>query len=136
MLNENRVEKVNRLKAAEKDRDGLAGKKAEVEAVIDREQQIRKRQNIIFQLQESSALAKVTSYQVKRNETKALLDQHCAKKKDSEEELLSLERTYASKKSEYDIVKKELDEAQSVRSQRNRIKLTLKKKHYLLQSFI
>lgn len=109
------MEKVNRLKSAEKDRDGLSSKKAEVEAVIDREQQIRKRQNIIFQLHERSALAKVLSFEVKRNETKALLDQHCAKKKDGEEELLLLEKTYASKKSEYDIVKKELDEAQSVR---------------------
>ena len=37
-----------------------------------------------------------------------------AKKKEGEEELLSLEKAYSTKKAEYDAVKKELDNAQAV----------------------
>lgn len=114
LLNEKRVDKVDRLKAAEKDRDGLADKKKEVEEVMERERQIRKRQNVIYQLHESTAMAKVKQFVVKRDDARASLEQERLKKKDGEDELVSLEKAYASKKAQYDAVKKELDDAQSV----------------------
>jgi hypothetical protein len=51
---------------------------------------------------------------VKRDDARASLEQERLKKKDGEEELVSLEKAYASKKAQYDAVKKELDDAQSV----------------------
>lgn len=115
-LNEKRVDKVDRLKAAEKDRDGLTDKKKEVEEVMERERQIRKRQNVIYQLHENTAMAKVKQFVVKRDDARASLEQERLKKKDGEEELVSLEKAYTSKKAQYDAVKKELDDAQSVRN--------------------
>jgi hypothetical protein len=114
LLNEKRVDKVDRLKAAEKDRDGLADKKKVVEEVMERERQIRKRQNVIYQLHENTAMAKVKQFVVKRDDARASLEQERSKKKNGEEELVSLEKAYASKKAQYDAVKKELDDAQSV----------------------
>jgi structural maintenance of chromosome 4 len=51
VLNEERVEKVNRLKVAEKERDGLSSSKEEAEAYMEKERDIRRRKNILYQVE-------------------------------------------------------------------------------------
>lgn len=49
-LTEVRQEKLNRVKAAEKEKDGLAGAKAEAEALVSKDREIRRKRNVLFQI--------------------------------------------------------------------------------------
>ena len=118
-MNEKRVEKVNRLRSADKEREELVEEKDKVEKRRQQEQQIRERQSVLYQLEESLALSKVKHYVVEKEKAQALLELEKAKKQEGEEELLSLEKAYSSKKAEYDSVKKELDDAQAVSNLRS-----------------
>ena len=49
-LTEVRQEKLNRVKAVEKEKDNLEGAKQEAEALLGKEREIRKKQNILYQI--------------------------------------------------------------------------------------
>lgn len=52
-LTEQRQEKLNRVKAVEQEKDSLEGAKLEAEALLQKEREIRRKQNILYQLYES-----------------------------------------------------------------------------------
>lgn len=52
-LTEQRQEKLNRVKALEQEKDSLEGAKLEAEALLQKEREIRRKQNILYQLYES-----------------------------------------------------------------------------------
>ena len=113
-LNEQRVDKVNRLKKAEKDRDELSSSKEGAEAYIAREQKIRIRQNVLYQVHESTALDNVRQFTTRKDEAKAQLEHERSKMKDGEKELSALETAYVAKKAEYDAVCEERNGVMSV----------------------
>ena len=49
-LSEQRQEKLNRVKAVEKEKEGLEGAKLEAEALLSKEREIRRKQNVLFQI--------------------------------------------------------------------------------------
>jgi deoxycytidine triphosphate deaminase len=81
---------------------------------MEREREIRRRKNVMLQLQESSALLNVKEFAVRRNEAKAQLDQEKSNMKDGEQQLVILEKEYEAKKKDYDTVMKELEGANLV----------------------
>ena len=112
-FNEQRVEKVTRLKAAEKERDNLSGSKAEAEAFLGKEKEIRRLKNALYQAHEAVALDNIKDFIVRRDEAKEKLEKERLKQKDSESELEQMESTYTATKKEHDQVKKELDSAEA-----------------------
>ena len=86
-MNEQRTEKVNRLKVAEKDRDNLSDSKAEAEAFMAKERDIRKKKNVLYQVYEKVALDNVEKYTTSRNELVAKLDEEQSKIRKSEDVL-------------------------------------------------
>jgi len=55
-MNEQRVEKVNKLKIAEKERDNLSGSKLEAELFLEKEREIRRKKNVLYQILENIAV--------------------------------------------------------------------------------
>jgi len=55
-MNEQRVEKVNKLKIAEKERDNLSDSKIEAELFLEKEREIRRKKNVLYQILESIAV--------------------------------------------------------------------------------
>jgi structural maintenance of chromosome 4 len=113
-INDQRVEKVNRLKLAEKDRDNLLDSKVEAETFIEKEKNIRRKKNILYQLNELAAAdvaqqakAKVTQIQEKLQTIKS--DKDSADKRRAE-----IEKQYESVKTERAKIEKELHSSTTV----------------------
>jgi structural maintenance of chromosome 4 len=58
-LSEQRTEKLNRLKAAEKEKESLEGAKTEAEAFLQKERELRAQRNVLYQISISEAEANV-----------------------------------------------------------------------------
>jgi chromosome segregation ATPase len=108
------VEKVNRLKMAEKDRDNLLDSKVEAETFIEKEKNIRRKKNILYQLNERSAAdaadqarSKVAQIQEKMQAIKA--DKEAADKRRAE-----IEKEYETVKAERAKIEKELNSSTTV----------------------
>ena len=112
-FNEQRVEKVTRLKAAEKERDNLSGSKAEAEQFLGKEKEIRRLKNALYQAHEAVAMDNIKDFIDRRDAAKEKLEKERLKQKDSESELVQMEKTYTVTKKEHDQVKKELDSAEA-----------------------
>ena len=107
-FNEQRVDKVNRLKRADKERNDLSSSKEGAEEFMSREKEIRKRQNILYQVHEDTSMENVRQFATRRDDAKVLLEQERLKKKEGEEQLQVLDCAYAEKKAQYEAVSKEL----------------------------
>ena len=105
---------MNRLKRADKERNDLSSSKEGAEEFMSREKEIRKRQNILYQVHEDTSMENVRQFATRRDDAKLLLEQERAKKKDGEEQLQILDCAYAEKKAEYEAVSKELAAVSSV----------------------
>lgn len=108
------MEKVNRLKMAEKDRDNLLDSKVEAETFIEKEKNIRRKKNILYQLNERSAAdaadqarSKVAQIQEKMQAIKA--DKEAADKRRAE-----IEKEYETVKAERAKIEKELNSSTTV----------------------
>ena len=130
-LNEQRVDKVNRLKAAEKERDSLSGSKAEAEALMDKEKEIRRRKNALYQAHEAVATKNVADFAERRKEAQEKLDYEKSKQQSSEDELKQIEATYKAEKAAFDAVNAELDSATAnfAAYERKDVELTTNMKH-------
>ena len=78
-LNEQRIEKVNRLKLAEKERDNLSGSKEDAEIFIEKEKDIRRKKNILYQLHEHIAKKNITDLNERRQKAQEKLEYEKAK---------------------------------------------------------
>eukprot|EP01035_Chromulina_nebulosa_P018767 gene18767-24534_t len=113
VINEQRVERVNRLKLAERERDNLSGSKTEAELFLNKENEIRKSKNILYQTFEKIAFDNIqdlTNRFDKLNE-KYVYEQ--SKLKDQEQELNQKQKLYQQFNEEYVNVEKELSKATS-----------------------
>jgi len=110
-MNEQRTEKVNRLKVAEKDRDNLSESKQEAEAFINQEKEIRKRKNILYQVYEKVATDNVVELTTRCGIAEAKLIEEQEKMSESDALLKEKEVIYNATSKAYDSVAKEVDEA-------------------------
>ena len=110
-MNEQRTEKVNRLKVAEKDRDNLSSSKLEAEAFINKEKEIRKRKNILYQVYEKVANDNVVELTTRLGLAETKLTEEQTKICESDSLLKDKEVIYNATSKAYDAVAKEVDEA-------------------------
>jgi hypothetical protein len=99
-INEQRVEKVNRLKVSEKERDNLSGSKLEAEQYIEKDKDIRRKKNALYQMLGSSAEHKVVDM------TDAL-DKATNSATEERAKLAEIESGMKSIKKEYDLINNE-----------------------------
>lgn len=111
---EQRVEKVNRLKISEKERDNLSGSKLEAEAFIAKEKDIRREQNMLFQLLEQAANNTAAELSGKFDKAQEKLVVEKSKLGDSEKRLAVISAEYEKIKGEHNRVDQELQKSSTV----------------------
>jgi structural maintenance of chromosome 4 len=114
-INEQRVEKVNRLKIAEKERDNLSGSKLEAEAFIEKEKEIRRKKNLLYQALESKVNVTIAELQGKQEKAAEKLGLEKGKLGDTEKRLAVIQAEYEKVKHEHDRVQAELEKSTQVR---------------------
>lgn len=113
-LNEQRVEKVNRLKIAERERDNLSGSKAEAEIFIEKEKEVRRKQNILFQIFESACNDKIREFSAEKESVAEKLAIEKTRREDQEKIMKEKEKEYENKKREYENVSDDFNKANLV----------------------
>ena len=109
-LTELRQEKLNRVKAAEKEKDGLAGAKAEAQSLIGKDRDIRRKKNILFQIHSMYARQEGEEANEQRAQLVEQLETERLKLQEADERVAEIENGMADEKREYDKVYKELTE--------------------------
>ena len=107
-MNEQRVEKVNRLKVAEKERDNLSDSKGDAEAFIEKEKEIRRRKNILYQIYESINLSNADDFTQRKQQAQEKLNHEKSKLSSTELKLVEMEKVYEQTKADFDAVDSEL----------------------------
>ena len=113
-INEQRIEKVNRLKIAEKERDNLSGSKLEAEAFIEKEKDIRRKKNILYQIMENGANEGAAEFTAKHERAAEKLSHEKSKLVDSEKRLAVIQAEYEKIKAEHNKVETELQKCTTV----------------------
>lgn len=113
-INEQRLERVNRLKLAERDRDNLSGSKAEAENYLEKERDIRRQQNVIYQAIQGVALKNVTDFQERLGKLNEKIAKGKAKRTEYDSKLKEMEKQYVQAHKEYNEVDCELQKTTSV----------------------
>ena len=115
-LTEVRQEKLNRVKAAEKEKDGLSSAKIEAEALVGKDREIRRKKNILYQIHVMNA---EKDGEGASNERKVLVEQLendvRTKLMEADERVNEIENGMSGQKKEYDAVYAELTETKEVR---------------------
>jgi structural maintenance of chromosome 4 len=107
-LTEQRQEKLNRVKAVEKEKEGLEGAKLEAEALLNKEREIRRKKNILYQLNRHAASIEVKEAQAKKEEYMNQLDKERSTILEASQKITDIENSLAEKNSDFDRVKEEL----------------------------
>lgn len=108
------MEKVNRLKVAEKERDNLSGSKVEAEAFLEKEKDIRRKRNALCQAMEKTANANIADYSARMEKVKGKLEYEKNKMKDSEQRMGVVEAEYERIKAEHAAVGADLQKSTTV----------------------
>ena len=115
-LTEVRQEKLNRVKAAEKEKDGLSSAKIEAEALVGKDREIRRKKNILYQIHVMNA---EKDGEGASNEREVLVEQLendvRTKLMEADERVNEIENGMSGQKKEYDAVYAELTETKEVR---------------------
>ena len=130
-MNEQRVEKVNRLKIAEKERDNLSDSKGDAEAFIEKEKEIRRRKNILYQIYESINLANAEDFNQRKQQAEEKLNHEKSKLSSTESKLAEINKVYEQTRADHDAVESELKktELEFGAFERRDVKLTEDMKH-------
>lgn len=107
-LTEQRQEKLNRVKAVEKEKEGLEGAKLEAEALLHKEREIRKKKNILFQIHRHLASVEVDVAIQKKNEYLARLDTERSTIQEASQKILEIENGLAERNADFEKVHEEL----------------------------
>lgn len=109
-ITELRQEKLNRVKAAEKEKDGLADAKAEAEALVGKDREIRRKKNILFQIHAMHSRNEREVATSERGELSERMESQRSKLVEADERVAEIEDGMADQKREYDAVYVELTE--------------------------
>jgi structural maintenance of chromosome 4 len=107
-LTEVRQEKLNRVKAAEKEKDGLAGAKAEAQALVGKDREIRRKKNILHQIHGMYARKEGEAAREQRVELVEQLEGERLKLSEADERVREIESGMTEQQSDYDRVFDEL----------------------------
>ena len=113
MLNEQRTEKINRLKIAERERDNLSGSKAEAEAFLEKEKEIRRKKNILYQIYEAIAQKNARDLSDRLDKANEKLARERSKLTESEESYKQMEHTYEQTHKQHSEIETEMQRATS-----------------------
>ena len=94
--------------------DELTSSKEGAEAFMTREKEIRIRQNVLYQVHESTSLENVKQYADRRNTAKVQLEHERSKMVEGEKMQVDLNIAYEAKKATYDAATNELKDVNSV----------------------
>ena len=107
-LSEQRQEKLNRVKAVEKEKEGLEGAKLEAEALLSKEREIRRKQNVLYQINMMAANADAEKAAEERQEVEAKLEEERVRIGGADERVAEIESGIAAQTAEYDKIHAEL----------------------------
>mmetsp|Transcript_40140 Transcript_40140/g.83997 ORF Transcript_40140/g.83997 Transcript_40140/m.83997 type:complete len:1377 (+) Transcript_40140:128-4258(+) len=107
-LTELRQEKLNRVKAAEKEKDGLAGAKAEAEALVGKDREVRRKKNVLFQIHSMHARNEGENAAEQREGLVEQLEAEKSKLTEADGRVAEIEDGIVDQKKEYDAVHAEL----------------------------
>jgi len=125
------VEKVHRLKVAEKERDHLSGSKLEAEALMEKEKDIRVTKNTLYQLLELRSCCDADRMTAGMDKAMEKLSSERIKLRESETQLSTIQLQFDSIKTDYDKVCLELQSASTQYDafERNDVKLQEDMRH-------
>jgi structural maintenance of chromosome 4 len=103
-MNEQRVQKVDRMKISERERDNLSEAKADAEAFLDKEAEIRRQYNILWQVNIAHASKAYEEASAKQEKFASKLQHEQAKLQENESAAALMEKAYMSTNAEYDRV--------------------------------
>lgn len=130
-LNEQRVEKVNRLKLAEKERDNLSDSKETAQEYMDKEKEIRRQRNVLYQVYgsvERNNLAALTERKEKLDE---MIAKERSKLSENEKKMSEMQACFDETSTAYNAVGAELQKTteQFAAYERRDVKLQEDMKH-------
>uniref|UniRef100_A0A7S2JYQ7 Structural maintenance of chromosomes protein n=1 Tax=Leptocylindrus danicus TaxID=163516 RepID=A0A7S2JYQ7_9STRA len=101
-LNEQRQERLNRVKAVEKEKDSLEGAKLEAEGLLGKEREIRRKKNILFQINASEITRDLEKVNSHRDELVEKLEEERSKLKAASDRVAEIEAGHKEQASEYE----------------------------------
>ena len=107
-LTEQRQERLNRVKAVEKEKESLEGAKLEAEALLGKEREIRRKKNILCQINKMEAERGMKETQQNEEELQKKLDEERSKLKEMNDRVHEIENGLAIQTSDYDKAHEEL----------------------------
>lgn len=107
-LTELRQEKLNRVKAVEKEKENLKGAKDEAEALVNKERDIRRKKNILYQINLMNVKNELTESQQQHEALKTELEEETLKSDKANDRVKEIEAGLAAQTAEYDKVHAEL----------------------------
>ncbi|KAL7428262.1 hypothetical protein ACHAXH_003877 [Discostella pseudostelligera] len=125
-ITELRQEKLNRVKAAEKEKDGLADAKAEAEALVTKDREIRRKKNILFQIHAMHARNESEEASDERVGLVEKMESQRSKLIEADARVTQIEDGMADQKKEYDAVFVELTETKEAYTAYERQDIQLK----------
>lgn len=130
-LNEQRQEKLNRVKAVEKEKDSLESAKLEAEALLGKEREIRRQKNILYQIHKVHVAREIDDLTIKKETLQEKLKTEQQQLQESNQRMKSIEDGLSNERKEYDKIFKELTKTKEEFSafERRDIKLREEIKH-------
>jgi structural maintenance of chromosome 4 len=125
-LGEVRQEKLNRVKAAEREKDMLSGAKVEAEALVGKDREIRRKRNVLYQLYAMHARNEGAGAIEERTELDGKLEEKRAMRAEADSRVAEIEDGMSGQKREYDEVYAELCETKEAYASYERQDIQLK----------
>jgi structural maintenance of chromosome 4 len=107
-LSEVRLEKLNRVKAVEKEKDALGQAKREAEALLAKERDIRRKQNVLYQIYHAAADADQTRYKQQQANVTEQLQVQQAQFEEAGARIAEIEKSTKGQQQEYNKIYAEL----------------------------
>jgi len=107
-LTETRQEKLNRVKAVEKEKESLEGAKLEAEALLNKEREIRRKKNILYQIHALQSSRDLSDQEEKRDSLTEELEQERVKLQQANDRVQEIESGLSAQTAEYEKAHAEL----------------------------
>jgi structural maintenance of chromosome 4 len=107
-LTELRQEKLNRVKAVEKEKESLEGAKLEAEALLNKEREIRRKKNVMYQIHKHACKVELGRMEEKKTLLSTQLEEERAKLDDATKRVKEIESGLSAQHGEYETVHAEL----------------------------
>ena len=101
-LTEQRQEKLNRVKALEKEKDNLEGAKLEAEALLNKEREIRRKKNILYQINHLSVKKEFEATKEQHESLTVELEQERIKLQNANDRVKEIESGISAQNAEYE----------------------------------